>query len=463
MSDTLRHLPQVHVLLESSLAAPLIDRHGREAVAHAVRGQLDLVRQALRSGEGDRRPECLSPAFFAGVEAAILAARASSLRRVINATGIIIHTNIGRARLAPEALEAVRAAGEAYSNLEIDLDTGERSSRQAHVEALLCELTGAEAALVVNNCAAAVLAALTALGAGGEVIASRGELIEIGGGFRMPDVIVESGARLREVGSTNKTRLADYEAAIGPQTAVLLRSHTSNFRIVGFTSRPSRAELAALAHRHGVMMMEDLGSGVLIDLSRYGLVDEPVVRDILAAGVDVVTFSGDKLLGGPQCGVIAGRASLIGRLASHPIIRAMRIDKLSLAALEATLRLYRPPHNPLEKIPVLRALAEDAGSVRDRAMRCAGLLGAIPGLEAGVVGATAYAGGGSLPQQDLASFAVSLRTGACSAGALAERLRKGTPAVLARIREDRLQLDMRTVEEDEIAGLVRAVATSLSP
>jgi L-seryl-tRNA(Ser) seleniumtransferase len=463
LSDTFRQLPQIHALLESNEAAPLVVRYGRGVVAHALRARVDEIRSALRADRDSSPPDFLSPDFFAGVEAAILSYGARSLRRVINATGIIIHTNIGRALLAPEALEAIQNAGQYYSNLELDLATGRRSSRHAHVEALLCELTGAEAAIVVNNCAAAVLACLTCLGAGREVVASRGELIEIGGSFRMPDVIVQSGARLREVGATNKTRLADYEAAIGPETAVLLRSHTSNFRIIGFTARPSRRELAELAHRKGVVMMEDLGSGVLIDLSRYGLVDEPVVGDILKEGVDLVTFSGDKLLGGPQCGVIAGRGALVGKLKTHPIVRALRIDKLSLAALEATLRLYKAPNDPLAKIPVLRALSEDLAVVGARAERLAGALASVPGLEVEVVESTAYAGGGALPQQDLRSFAVVLRAPSCSAQELASRARTGDPAILGRIRDGSFHLDVRAIHDNEIPDIGQRIEQALAP
>jgi len=462
VSDAFRKLPQIHALLESEQASPLVVRYGRGAVAHALRVRLDEIREALRSG-CETPTDFRSNHFFATVEAAITSGRASSLRRVINATGIVIHTNIGRALLAPEALTAIQDAGRSYSNLELDLATGARSSRHVHVEALLRELTGAEAAIVVNNCAAAVLACLTCVGAGQEVVASRGELIEIGGSFRMPDVIAQSGARLREVGATNKTRIADYEAAIGPETAVLLKSHTSNFRIVGFTEKASRRELAELAHSRGVVMVEDLGSGVLVDLSRFGLVDEPVVRDVLEEGVDLVTFSGDKLLGGPQCGVIAGRASLVGKLRSHPIVRAMRIDKLSLAALEATLRLYQAPNNPLERVPVLRALAESLAIVKARAERLALSIASLPGLRVEVVESTAYAGGGALPQQGLQSFAVALKTPSLSAEAIASRARTGDQAILGRIHDDRFCLDVRTVQDSEIPDIARAIQRALAP
>jgi L-seryl-tRNA(Ser) seleniumtransferase len=279
----------------------------------------------------------------------------------------------------------------------------------------------------------------------------------------MPDVIAQSGARLREVGATNKTRLADYEAAIGPETAVLLKSHTSNFRIVGFTAKASRRELAELAHSKGVVMVEDLGSGVLIDLSRFGLVDEPNVRDILQEGVDLVTFSGDKLLGGPQCGVIAGRATLVAKLKSHPIVRAMRIDKLSLAALEATLRLYKAPNDPLERVPVLRALAESLVTVKARAERLALSCAVVPGLGVEVVESTAQAGGGALPEQDLQSFAVALHTPSFSAEAMAARARTGEHAVLGRVRDGRFCLDVRAVQDSEIPDIAHAIQRALAP
>ena len=355
MNDVFRQLPQINTLLETEPARALVGRFSHEEVADALRVQLQGLRDALKSGQPEGQPAAGSPAFFEAVAAVIEAQRQPRLRAVINATGIIIHTNLGRATLAPQALQAIHDAGASYSNLELDLETGARGSRQDHVQALICQLTGAEAALVVNNCAAAVMLGLGALAKGRDVIASRGELIEIGGAFRLPDVIAESGARLREVGATNKTRLADYLRAITPDTAILLKSHTSNFRIIGFTAAPARGDLAALAKAHGLIFMEDLGSGVLVDLTAQGLPDEPVVRQVLRDGVDLVTFSGDKLLGGPQAGIIAGRKDLIDRLKANPLARAVRIDKLSLAALEATLRLYMPPHDPMVSVPVLAA------------------------------------------------------------------------------------------------------------
>jgi L-seryl-tRNA(Ser) seleniumtransferase len=424
----------------------------------ALRAALDNVRAALREDGADALPDFESAAFASGIHARLAAARAPSQVRVINATGILIHTNLGRARLAPQALVAMHTAGHAPTNLELDLGTGKRGSRHNHVEALLCDLTGAQGAVVVNNCAAAVLLALMATAQGRSVVASRGELVEIGGSFRLPDVIAQSGATLREVGATNKTRIADYEGAIDDQTAVLLKSHTSNFKIVGFTAAPARRDLARLAREKQVILMEDLGSGVLIDLSPYGLPDEPVVRDILASGVDLVMFSGDKLLGGPQAGILAGRKDIIAALKAHPLMRAVRIDKLSLAALEATLRLYRPPHNPLVSIPVLAMLAQSADTVHDRAQRLAHMLNALGAFTVQVETSIAYAGAGSLPQQDLKSFAVSMLAGGHSAQQLSEALRNSAPPIIGRIERDRVMLDMRTVTDAELDQITAASA-----
>jgi L-seryl-tRNA(Ser) seleniumtransferase len=372
----------------------------------------------------------------------VRAARAPRLRRVLNATGVIVHTNLGRAPLAAAALEHVADAARGYSNLEYDLAAGGRGSRQAHVADLLRRLTGAESALVVNNNAAAVLLALAALAEGREVLVSRGELIEIGDGFRIPDVLARSGARLREVGTTNRTRVADYEGAIGPETAVLLRVHQSNFRVVGFTEQPSVDELAQVAQSHKLVFVDDLGSGALVDVG-----EEPTARASIAAGADLVSFSGDKLLGGPQAGIVVGRADLVERLRRHPLQRALRADKLTLAALEGTLRvaLERP-----DEIPVLRMLREPSDLVRARAERLAELV-------AGDVEETiARAGGGALPLAELPSYACAVEE------ELAERLRAGEPPVVGIVRDGRLLLDCRTLadsELDEIAAAVLAART----
>jgi L-seryl-tRNA(Ser) seleniumtransferase len=462
LNELLRRLPQTSVLLDSEPGQRLVRLFGQKDVVSALRLELQRAREGLRQGTLTALPEFMSAAFFERLSTSLQAKRRASLRPVINATGVIIHTGLGRAPLAPEAQAAVQAAAAAYSNLELDLATGERGARHEHVEALICELTGAEAAIVVNNGAAAVLVCLTALAREREVVASRGELIEIGGSFRLPDVIAQSGARLKEVGATNRTHLADYERAIGPDTAVLLKSHASNFRIVGFTAAPARRDLADLAHARGLPLMEDLGSGVLIDLASYGLEDEPVVGSILASGIDLVTFSGDKLLGGPQAGVIAGRRDLVGQLERHPLLRAVRIDKLSLAALEATLRLYLPPNDPVALVPVLAALAEGTAAIAARAQALAQALSAQPGLDVAVEPTTAYVGGGSLPQQGLPSLAVALRADAIATETLARRLREGVPSIVGRKHDDRVFLDMRTVRASELPDICDAVRRALA-
>jgi L-seryl-tRNA(Ser) seleniumtransferase len=431
-SNPLRELPSVDELLGRKELEILVERHGRTPVLAAARAALARAREDVTAGfpAGD-----LVERTSTELEARLR----PSLRRVLNATGVVVHTNLGRAPLADAALERVREVGAGYSNLEYDVEAGSRGSRQDHVAAALRELTGAEAALVVNNNAAAVLLALAALAEGREVIVSRGELIEIGDGFRIPDVLVRSGATLVEVGTTNRTRPADYERAIGERTAALLRVHQSNFRMVGFTEQPRVQDLARLAERNGLPLVDDLGSGALVETG-----DEPTASASVAAGAHVVTFSGDKLLGGPQAGVAVGRSDLIERMRRHPLQRALRADKLTLAALEGTLALYRAGSRDL---PVLRMLDEPAEAVRARAERLAELTG-------GTVQETmARTGGGALPVTELASFACALPL------ELAEPLRRGEPAVVGIVRGDRLLLDCRTLsdaEVDEAAAAVRA-------
>src|SRR3954464_15186764 len=373
----LRDLPSVDELVRG-LDDPL--------AVDAARAVLDHARAEIRAGSdpGD---------LGARLERELRAMRSPSLRRVLNATGVVIHTNLGRAPLAEEAIERVVETARGYSNLELDLSSGTRGSRQDHVAGLLRRLTGAEAALVVNNNAAAVLLALAALGEGREVVVSRGELIEIGDGFRIPDVLTRSGARLVEVGSTNRTRAKDYDKAVGPDTALLLRVHQSNFRVVGFTELPRLEELAAVARRHGVPLVDDLGSGVLVELP-----GEPSAKESLAAGADLVCFSGDKLLGGPQAGIVVGRADLVEQLRRHPLQRAMRADKLTLAALEGTLGLYLDPERAVREVPVLRMLDEPMEGARARAERVAAAVGGEVEETVGRVG------GGALPLSELPSF-----------------------------------------------------------
>jgi L-seryl-tRNA(Ser) seleniumtransferase len=424
----LRDLPSVDELLrdERLVAEP------RELVLAAARTALERAREEIKAGAD---PGSIVDAVLAEIGRA----RQPSLRRVLNATGVLIHTNLGRAPLAEAALARVAEVGAGYSNLEYDLERGERGSRQDHLGTLLQRLTGAEAALVVNNNAAAVLLALAALAEGREVIVSRGELIEIGDGFRIPDVLARSGARLIEVGTTNRTHAADYERAIGPETAVLLRVHQSNFRVVGFTERPELSDLAMIAQRSGVPLVDDLGSGAL---GRVG--DEPTPTESLRAGADLVCFSGDKLLGGPQAGVAVGRADLVERLRRHPLQRALRADKLTLAALEGTLALALDPFTR-DEVPVLRMLHEPVEAVRARAERLAELVGGE------VEETVARVGGGALPLAELPSFACAVEE------SLAESLRRGDPPVVALVRDGRTLLDCRTLtdlEADEVAAAI---------
>jgi L-seryl-tRNA(Ser) seleniumtransferase len=432
-SNPLRELPSVDELLGRQELEALVAEHGRPLVLAAARATLERAREDVKAGFP---PGDLTERTTLELEARVR----PSLRRVLNATGVVVHTNLGRAPLAQAALERVREAGAGYSNLEYDLEAGSRGSRQDHVATLLRELTGAGAALVVNNNAAAVLLALATLAEGREVIVSRGELIEIGDGFRIPDVLARSGATLVEVGTTNRTRLADYERAVTERTAALLRVHQSNFRMVGFTERARARDLARLADRHGLALVDDLGSGALVETG-----DEPTARASIEAGAHVVTFSGDKLLGGPQAGILAGRADLIERMRRHPLQRALRADKLTLAALEGTLALYRAGSRD---IPVLRMLDESAEAVRARAERLARLTGGT------VEETVARSGGGALPVTEIESFACALPL------ELAERLRRGEPAVLGIVRDDRLLLDCRTLTEAEVDEAAEAVAAA---
>ena len=451
----LRALPQLQRLLELPQAARLEQEMSRPALVAALRAALARARAELL--DDPARPAPSADALLDRAAAMLAAEALPRLRRAINATGIVLHTNLGRAPLAEAALQAVEAVGRGYSNLEFDLAQGVRGSRTQGIEPLLAELTGAEAALAVNNAAAAVLLALSALagGEGAEVIVSRGELVEIGGGFRIPDVIRQGGARLVEVGTTNKTRIADYRDAITPRTRMLLKVHQSNYRIVGFTAEASMAELSVLARERGLVLMQDLGSGVLLDLRRFGRPYEPTVQDSLAAGADLVAFSGDKLMGGPQAGMLVGRASAIAPLRRHPLLRAVRLDKMSLAALEATLRLYRNPDAAAAQIPVLRMLGETEATLSARAARLCALLDGI--VVAAIEPSTGYAGGGTLPDSVLPSRAVSIRSDRVAAEPLAARLRLHHPAVVGRLSGGQVLVDMLTVSDDEIADVAAAI------
>jgi L-seryl-tRNA(Ser) seleniumtransferase len=376
-------------------------------------------------------------------------------RRVINATGVVLHTNLGRAPLSPSAMETVREVSEGYSNLEQRVETGERGSRQEHLEPLLCRLTGAEAAIVVNNNAAAVLLVLSALAREREVIVSRGQLVEIGDSFRLPDIMKQSGAVLVEVGTTNRTCLADYKKAIGPETALMMRVHQSNYRIVGYTEDVPLGELVDLGKQYSIPVAEDLGSGSLVDLDAKGLPGEHAVSESIRQGADLVTFSGDKLLGGPQAGIIVGSRRHIEALRRHPLTRALRVDKMTVGALEATLLEYLDPEGVWKKVPALRMLTEPLESVKRRAARLRRILdrAAPAGLEYFVIQDISRAGGGSLPTAEIPTYCLSVSHGQLSSAALEERLRKADPPVLGRLKDDRLFLDMRTVADVEVSVL----------
>jgi len=450
--DIRRRLPGVDRVLSSAALQPAIAQYGRPLVADAVREALAAARAQVQAGQPP--PDAATVADEA-VRRAGRAAR-GTLYPVINATGVIIHTNLGRAPLSEAATIAMRAVGGGYSNLEYDLEAGERGSRYLHAERLLTRLTGAEAALVVNNNAGAVFLVLSALAQGREVVISRGQLVEIGGGFRIPDVLRQSGARLVEVGTTNRTHLHDYSNAIGPATALLLRVHSSNFRQIGFIAEVALADLAALGGAAEVPVIDDLGSGTLLDTARYGLAPEPMVQQSLAAGADLVTFSGDKLLGGPQAGLIVGREALVSELRRHPLARALRVDKGTLAALQATLLHYVRGEAERE-IPVWRMIAASPEALAERAAGWAARLQA-QGIPAEVLPTMSTIGGGSLPGETLPTQALALASP--DADALSAALRRADPPVVGRISDGRLWLDPRTVMPDADVALLEAVTAA---
>lgn len=455
-TDLRRQLPQIEQWLSSELGVALANEFCRTELIDVMRADLADVRTRISAGATELPPFTGEPCQNR-LRAALVALRTDSLRQTINATGIVIHTNLGRAPLADAAIAAIAATANGYSNLEFDLDSGKRGSRYQHVESLLTRLTGAEGALVVNNCAAAVLLVIAEFARGGEVLVSRGELIEIGGSFRVPDVIAQSGAQLVEVGTTNKTKLADFERAMTERTRAVLSTHPSNFRIIGFTEKPTLEQLAAFAHRQGILCLEDLGSGSLLPLQVGNEPPEPTAQESLRAGVDVVAFSGDKMLGGPQAGIILGRGELIKRLKRNPLLRALRIDKLSLAALVATLRQYLPPHDPRQQIPVLRMLSAERDEIAKRARALLRPLRRISGVSAELVDDVSYAGGGALPMQEIPSVAIRVAVAGLDATTFAARLRHTDPPVIARISGEALQFDLRTVPEREVKPMLAAI------
>jgi L-seryl-tRNA(Ser) seleniumtransferase len=451
VSNPFRQLPSVDRLLSDERLRPFGDVYASQIIVELAREQLDAARGAIAAS----RPTPSYDEIVSSLLERLAWLTAPSLRRVINATGVIIHTNLGRAPLSAEAIAAMSAVSSGYNNLEFDLEGGERSNRHIHVESLLCRLTGAEAALAVNNNAAALLLALSGLASGREVIISRGELIEIGGGFRIPEIMAESGARLVEVGTTNRTYLRDYEAAITDSTAALLHVHTSNFRMVGFTESPSAADLVRLARERKVFLLDDPGSGCLLDTTQFGLGKEPTLQESLAAGADLVFSSGDKLLGGPQAGLILGRHDLAENLKRHPMARSARLDKGAIAALATTLGHYVKNEAPA-KIPVWRMISMPVSEIEVRAARWAAALG----KGARVVDGRSMVGGGSLPEESLPTKLLAVS--APDVTSLAHGLRVGEPPVVARVERDTLLLDPRTVDPGDDATLMTALETVLT-
>ena len=447
-----RALPSVDRLLADERLRPLGEGE-RPVVTELARQALETARTAVAAGRPAPTEDQLVESVLGLAEVVLR----PSLRLVINATGVIIHTNLGRAPLSEDAIAAMVAVSGGYSNLEFDLEAGERGSRFVHLEPLLRQLTGADAAMAVNNNASALLLALSSLAPDREVIVSRGQAVEIGGGFRIPDVMRQSGARLVEVGTTNRTYLRDYEAALTPDTAAIMRVHASNFRIIGFTETPAINDLAQLAHEHDLLLLDDLGSGCILDTTQFGLAPEPTVQESMAAGVDLAMFSGDKLLGGPQAGVIIGRRELVERLHRHPLARAVRMDKASIAALTATL-LHYLRGEALEKLPVWRMIAAPLAEVQRRARRWARGIGE----PAKVVDGRSMIGGGSLPEESLPTKLVALAGDGGYVSDLARRLRQGDPPVVARVERDALLLDPRTVLTGQDSAVVRAVKTAIS-
>jgi L-seryl-tRNA(Ser) seleniumtransferase len=454
--NPLRGVPAVSAVLETASVRALQPVHGHDVVADAVRVELDALRAKLKAGkmlDGELKVDAIAQRVARRVEAE----STCTLRTVINATGIVLHTNLGRSPIAESAAKAAYDAARAYLNLELDLDDGKRSSRQNPLREVICPLLGCESATAVNNCAAATVIVLRALAAGKEVIVSRGQLVEIGGSFRIPEIMGVSGATLREVGTTNITRIGDYERAITPNTAALMRVHHSNYRISGFTETPTLEELVALGRKHGLPVIDDAGSGALIDFARFGLPGDPVIGESSKIGADLVLFSGDKLLGGPQAGIIVGKKELVSKVEKDPLMRAFRLDKMTLAALEATLRLYRNRDRVTSDVPILRMLSLTPKDLRPRVESFAAALRAIPRIQTTIHEDSAFVGGGSLPDLPLPTVVVAVTVKGMSDAIFAERLRMGRPAVMARVQDGEVLFDLRTVLEGQDAELIGAI------
>ncbi len=464
MSDSnklLRSLPSVSRLLEHEDVVEWLSAVPRPAVVAALQKAIDSAREAIIAGETDEPVDVQE--ILAEAEEELLDHARPSIRRVINATGIVLHTGLGRAPLCEAAIEAIVDGASGYCNLEYDLETGRRGRRNTHISELLVSITGAEAATVVNNNAAATLLILQSLASEREVIVSRGQLIEIGGSYRLPDIMHASGARLHEVGTTNRTHPRDYEQAINDDTAILMRVHPSNYRVVGFTSEPSIQVVTEIAHRYGLIAVDDLGSGLITEMVGYCLPPEPCVRDSLAAGADLVCFSGDKLLGGPQCGVILGRKDLIERIEANPLMRTYRLGKLTLLALEATLRLYADPEEAIECIPNLSMMVASTDDLADRARRLSEqLAAALPEEQFFVCSDVGFVGGGSMPGREIQTVVVQWRPSSGAAvDELVAALRTGDTPVVARIRDGAICFDLRTLREPDFDELIAAVTAAV--
>ena len=461
----LRNLPAVDHVLELSKSDPFFAEIPRSVLIRSIRSVLDKRRRQIIEQDPAHIDDLLADSsVVTGVKDLVRQAQSLNLRETVNATGIVIHTNLGRSLLAETAIEHLCTVGRQYSNLEFDLDKGRRGSRYANVEGLICEISGAESAMVVNNCAGAVLLALETMAAGKKVIVSRGELVEIGGSFRIPDVMAKSGGVLCEVGTTNRTHLHDYENAVDEQTALLLKVHKSNYSVVGFSTEVSLKELVALGQKHQVPVMEDLGSGTFIDFSRYGLLKEPTVQESVSAGVDIITFSGDKLLGGPQAGLVVGKKACIDRIKKNPITRALRIDKLTLAALESTLRLYRDEEMAVQAIPTLRMMLQPITTLEEKAGRLKKMLESAGRIRLTVASLDLVSrpGGGSLPLLELPSKGLGIRIDGLSANAIEKNLRLNSPPIIGRIEDDLYTMDMRTLQDDELETIRSAIETLLT-
>ena len=445
--NLLRKLPAINIILEQARIKQLEPRCPHALISEAASETVQGIREAILTGEETLDIITDLDTIVGFVAKKVQEKTSPNLRKVINATGIVLHTNLGRAVLAGSAVKAINDVAANYSNLELDLDTGERGTRYAHIEKLLCRLTGAEAGMAVNNNAAAVLLVLNTLAKDREVVVSRGQLVEIGGSFRIPDVMSQSGAVLVEVGTTNKTHLRDYESAVTEDTALLLKVHTSNYKVIGFTAEVSAGELVSLGRKKGVAVYEDLGSGVLVEFMKYGISHEPTVNESIKAGVDILTCSGDKLFGGPQAGIIVGWKYIIDKIKQNPLTRALRVDKFTLAAMEATLRLYFDEETAVAEIPTLRMIMMQPEEIRLRAEKLQDLLREKTGdsIETEIIAGFSQVGGGALPEENLPTFLVSVRPLSLSVNKLEKRFREMEPPVLARIQKDRLLFDPRTL------------------